>query len=731
MFITDDNNIYNAKSIHIVIRKVKETAKIIKNNKQESFYNIPCAFDIETSSFYNDHGKIVTQDEKMKRAEKDSTYNPRKIAIMYVWQMDINGLIVMGRTWHEFIYVCSELSSKLDLSVKKRLVVYVHNLSYEFQFIRKRFTWDKVFAIDNRSPVYAITDTGIEFRCSYYLSGYSLAKLGDNLNKYPVKKMVGDLDYKLIRNSKTPLSVKEIRYCINDVKVVVSYIQEMIDDNKGITKIPLTKTGIVRRYCRKKCLYTEKHKINYKYKDLMNRLTLNGMEEFNLLHSAFQGGFTHASAFHVNDICKNVGSIDFTSSYPAVMICEKYPMSKGRKVVISSKEEFQKVRKQYGMVFAVTFYHLQPKLEQDNPISYSHSVIKGHYVTNNGRVVSADELSTVCTNIDFTVYEYFYKWDAVKIGLCYVYQMDYLPKELVESIVTLYENKTTLKGVIGKEVEYLHSKEQLNSVYGMSVTSPVRDEYHYENSEWLSSKLDNEGKNEAIKKYNEGKKRFLFYPWGVFVTAYARRNLFSGIMAFGYDYIYSDTDSIKGFNFEKHKDYIEQYNRMDEEKLKMACKAQGIDFKRVKPKTIKGKEKLIGVWDYEGEYKRFKTLGAKRYMVEKDDVLRVDGKSYDLSLTVSGVNKFKAIPYLKEHYKDNTEIFNEFSDGMYINPLECGKNLHTYIDEERSGYVTDYLGNVAKYDELSSIHLEGTSYTMNLTEMYLRYLMGVKHDRTY
>ena len=40
-----------------------------------------------------------------------------------------------------------------------------------------------------------------------------------------------------------------------------------------------------------------------------------------------------------------------------------------------------------------------------------------------------------------------------------------------------------------------------------------------------------------------------------------------------------------------------------------------LDISLCTPTTIKGEKKIIGVWDYDGHYDMFKTLGAKRYMV--------------------------------------------------------------------------------------------------------------------
>ena len=272
--------------------------------------NISCSFDIETTSFYN---------------------NTEKQAIMYEWSFCINGVCIIGRTWDEFLLLINKLINRYKLDENKHLIIYVHNLSYEFQFIRKLFIWKKVFSLDERKPIQAITMDGIEFRCSYMLSGYSLENLSKQLTKYKVEKLVGDLDYSLIRHSNTELAEKELGYCINDVLVVVAYIQETIEREGNITKIPLTKTGYVRNYTRNNCMYngdTNKYK---NFRKIISALTIEP-EEYILCKQAFAGGFTHANPLYSGEIMRNVDSFDFSSSYPYVIMSEKFPMSKGQSI---------------------------------------------------------------------------------------------------------------------------------------------------------------------------------------------------------------------------------------------------------------------------------------------------------------------------------------------------------------------------------------------------------------
>jgi hypothetical protein len=703
------NSIYKPADIVDVIKLTRPSFRFSWTNRKQKYFNVPCAFDIETTSFYRNNGK---EDEK--------------VAIMYEWTLGIMGLVIIGRTWEEFIETINKISNILNLTINKRLIIYVHNLAFEFQFIRKLFEWDKVFSLDVRKPVYAVTTNGIEFRCSYILSGYGLEKLGEQLTMYNVKKLVGDLDYSKLRHSKTPLTQKEIEYCVNDVKVVMAYIMERIIADSGIGRIPLTKTGYVRIYCRNNCFYEkDKPKKNshkrLRYLELMSSLTLTS-DEYLQLKDAFQGGFTHANPFYVGQTMHDVTSYDFTSSYPAVMVAEQFPMSKSEIVQITDKEEFYKNLKLYCCLFDIKVIGLKPKVMYDNYLSLSRCRHVSHSIVNNGRVVSADVLETTLTEQDFMIFKQMYDYEHIEIGTFRRYKKGYLPKDFVKSILDLYVNKTTLKDVEGKEAEYINSKEMLNACYGMSVTDIVRPEILYA-GDWLEPEkpdLDIE-----IEKYNKSKSRFLYYPWGVWVTAYARRNLFTGICEFADDYIYSDTDSVKTCHTERHEPYIDRYNTVIRQQLEKALKYHGLDKSLIVPKTKDGVVKCLGVWDFDGHYEKFKTLGAKRYMVKYSEDIRNKPKNRGkCSLTVSGLNKKYAIPYMEGKYgKDG--IFKAFSDNLKVPKGHTGKLTHTYIDNEKKGKLTDYLGNEAEYHEMSSVHMENAAYSLNLSQEYVDYLTSI------
>lgn len=735
---------------HFMEEVLSNELPIVSNKKGTlEYYNIPCAFDIETSSF---------------------SRGDDKFACMYLWAFGINGSTIVGRTWAQFDMLFRGVASQLGLSKSRRLLCYVHNLGYEFQFMRKRIEWesDGVFSVKNRRPVKALSTLGVEFRCSLLLSNYKLAYVGSELlKKYPVEKKVGDLDYSLIRTPITPVTDTERGYQICDVQVVMSYVQEKIETEGSIINIPLTNTGYVRRYCRDYCLGAmdsdpaKRKKKMFEYRVLMKDLTIKTEKEYQQLRKAFAGGFTHANPNYWNKTVKNVGSADLTSSYPFAMVSDYFPMSGGEYIgEVTSEEQFERLLSKFCCLFTVRIYGIYSVVSYDNYISESKcSDISDDKVVNNGRVACASYLQTTITELDWDIISQVYDWDEIEVFDMRIYLRGYLPRPLIMSILNLYKNKTSLKGIDEKVVEYMVSKNMINASYGMAVTNIVRDEITYSsNDEWEVFEADPASQ---LVGYNKQFNRFLFYAWGVWVTAHARHNLWEAIFEFKDDYIYADTDSIKGINFDSHRFFFDDYNLRVSFKLRKMCRHYNIPFSYCEPLTKKGEKKLIGVWDMEEPYLLFKTIGAKRYIYEHQD--------HTFNMTVAGVDKNSAIPYMLYAYSDNKhrtdewlKIFKQaynqdprqreasqlamskivserlagklsyenvmhfFKEHLIIPPEHTGKQCLTYLDDEFDYRVKDYLGNVYSGHELSAIHMEPAAYNFSISSEYLKFLKGIE-----
>ena len=125
-----------------VLNSLNSNYKILKkrkNHKVIEYIEEYFSFDIETSSWYED---------KEKRA------------CMYAYGLCHDEEVKIGRTWEEFKEDLKYLVSFYGLNENKRIIIWVHNLSYEFQFIRKMFNWVNVFALETREVVSATTKEG-------------------------------------------------------------------------------------------------------------------------------------------------------------------------------------------------------------------------------------------------------------------------------------------------------------------------------------------------------------------------------------------------------------------------------------------------------------------------------------------------------------------------------------------------------------------------------------------
>ena len=655
-----------------------------RGSRRVTYYDMPMTYDSETTSTY---------------------LHNEKAAWVYGWSMCVGNVCIIGRSWQDLLTVCEAVSDHFHLTDDLQLICWVHNFSFDFRFLIDVMSANitEIFATDPHKPVSVKTIWGITFRCSYKQSLVSVAKLGEDLLEHNVRKAAGDLDYALVRHWGTPLTAEEIHYMANDVIVLAAWVEEKMKQEGGAAKITLTKTGEVRRYFRRRCFKSAK------YRHTIRRLIIPTVDDYDMMREAFQGGFTHAHDSKVGQVWENVASIDIASSYPTVICAEKYPMSPPKEVTIKTGAELRWYLDHKLLIMRVRLDNVVAKEGvPDHILSRSRCKVdpSGELVVDNGRIVKATSLRTTITSVDLIMLRRFYTFE-LHIGRVLSFHPDYLPTEIVSGVLELYGQKTSYKGRKDKAVEYAIAKGNINSTYGMMCQDPLNTEVKLVGGEWIEIPPN---KEEAIEAYNEDPQRFLYYAWGVFVTAYARRNLYYALLEMGDDYIYADTDSNKILNFERHKAWVDRYNEWITDRLdKVLTDHHGLSADLSRPLTVKGQPKQLGVFEFEGTYDRFKTLGAKRYMTEKN------GK---IEITVAGVPKKEGSAYMSKY---GEFAFDTFADGLVFDE-SVGKKTRTYLSTTYDEEVVDYLGNIGHITVTHAVHLEPTRWTMGIGMEWLEYL---------
>lgn len=619
--------------------------------------------------------------------ETTSIREPEPYAYMYHWQTCIDGIVTLGRTWEEFMFHVKQLCDSLNINQKNHLVIYVHNLSYEFQFIKSFYEWDDVFARSKRQILRATTTTGLEFRCSYLLSNKSLEKFCEEENVMHQKvtsNTYSDLDgitydYSKRRTSTTPLSESEIAYCINDVLGLYEAIQSRLK-NDTLKTIPMTSTGYVRREVRTACFQEEG------YKREIKKLSLN-LTLYTLMKEAFRGGDTHANGLYTGEICENIESYDKASSYPYQIMAKKFPMSKFIRIKSDKFYEYLSNGK-YAMIFRVRFQNIDKKDEFGFPyISTSKTRIRKNIITDNGRILSAELIEMTITDIDFMIIKDQYIWDNMWINDLYISKYDYLPEPIRKETLEYFYRKTTLKHKDSEE--YMKSKNKLNAIYGMMVTDIINDEYIYDRITYEINSTEGAEPQKQLSDHYNSRNLFLAYQWGIWTTAHARYDLHVGRKAVEeLNTLYNDTDSLK--TFPGQHDKIEAINK----EIISHCESLSI----IPKVEYEGEIYYMGVWEYEGSYQQFRTWGSKKYAY-------VDKKG--IHTTISGVSKKRG--------KETLEMLGGieyFKPGLII--TKCG-NMTGYYNEKSPHEI---LVDGCKMLSGSNLALFESDYQLGLTKEY-------------
>lgn len=607
-------------------------------------------------------------------------------SFMYVWQWYFEGVgVVIGRTWRELRLFIMQIEAVLD---KAMLVVLVHNLSYEFQFLRAVHEWktDEVFAVKSRRVLKATMNNKLEFRCTMLHSNMSLATWTAKMGVEHGKLSGEDFNYDIMRYPDTLLSETEVVYITNDVVgMVEAYRAEMERDSDNLYKIPLTSTGYVRADSKRAMRNSGK----------VVKTILPDYDIYKILRKAFRGGNTHANRYYSGLILENVKSADRSSSYPDVICNCKFPMTRFRKI---PSPDIWKVEKMMKDRRALVFTILLHDVELSDPyngfpyISVAKCAACVRSGNDNGRVLNADFIEMTVTDIDWRIIKKQYDFSDVQVTEAYWSHYGYLPRALIVNTIDYYTKKTSLKGVDGQQLLYDKSKNLLNGIYGMMAQDPVKQDiiYHEGTGEFTEDDAPPESLLAEFSKH-----AFLAYQWGVWITAWARLRLQEGIDLCGHECVYVDTDSCK---------YLGVVDWTAYNCKRIRASAQSGAYAT----DPHGKRHYMGVFEDEDPYSKFKTLGAKKYVFE-----HADGK---LQVTIAGVNKKKGGAELSR--RGGIEAFCE---GFTF--IEAGGTESVYND---STPYAERMLNGHKIEMSPNICIRPSTYTVSLTDEYRNLLESCK-----
>lgn len=706
-----DSNLMN-NIVRILESKGTVERKVSKQKEKIIYYNDIATYDTETTT--------VHAGERWNTSEKD-------IGFVYLNQIYIAGYIIFVREIEDMIKFFNDLENRL----RYKLIIYVHNLSFEWQFLKDLLDIDfeSVFAIKKRMIVNFKTSRFLEFRCSYKLTNMSLEKFTEAYStKYFKEKEI--MDYDIYR---TPFTTLDFYTCLYSALDVIS-LYDALNHFFQIFNISLadnipTSTAIVRRDVREVMLNHE----NKRKTKIILKTTRLDIEQFKLIEKVKAGGNTHANREHIGKIIKNVGHCDYTSSYPFQMCClEEYPMSKFTKVKLNDKNgildiKYYKYLIQQKYMIVATFIVQNIRLRKDKYVaipclSISHcegltlSGKEKDYANDNGRLLYHKGV------VKFSMYdkeflECFltqYDFDNIYVESAYICKKGYLPLSLRTEIAEYFKKKTQLKGIASEEYYYMKSKNNLNGIFGMAYTCPVRMEIIYDEEkgnvtedktlgysveEWESmtyerrQQIYDSFRQEKLDKFYSNRTSFLAYQWGSCTAMLGRVFLQKAIdIIDAHDVLYCDTDSVFFKNPENNWQKLDVLNK---EILEIASNVTDVE---VSAYNKKGKKSTLGEITKEDTADRFKTLGAKKYAQE------IDGK---FEITIAGVPKQKGSLAM--------EKIENFDIG-YVFGSEVGKKTLTYNDcKPPFQRVKVGGGEIVIY---SNIAFRDATYELNITDSF-------------
>lgn len=590
-----------------------------QRGKHVEYIDVTCTFDIETTNSDVD-------------------------GFAYSFQTCIGGLVVVPRYFEDWAELIETLCDKWRVTEKRKLIIYVHNLGYEFTYLIQLLTlrWGdcKALYTKSRKPLTLEFANGVEFRDSLKLFQKSLARATEGCKH---EKLKGDLDYTVYRTPDTSLDDKEFAYCVNDVLGLYEAIERMKKEHGfNAATLPLSNTALVKQEVNKT---VNKDK---GFDPIRKALTLTKSQTY-LAYKAMAGGDTHGARWKAGYTFTNCNSYDFKSAHPSQQLLWKFPSGQPIDLPENTPEEDMNAIIDNGMgwVGQVAVSGLHIKDECPDPCISVSKCTNTEVITDsdNGRVLDTfGTLIFFCDSNDWQRIRDGYEYEEMTALDSFAFRLSYLPDSFRMAIFEKFKIKETMKG----SPEYMFSKICVNTIYGATAQKQIRDEYtadigdsiDFEKLGWEKN-LEEMDEKEVEKAQN--KKNTFPFLWGLWTASLTRLKLWRLLKIVGWDkVIYWDTDSCK---FEGAKvPGVEEYNR----EIQKQCKARGVVVDKGN-----GKKVYIGVAEDEHPdadfgYKEFRFLHAKCYAART-----YDGK---LESTIAGVGKKEGVAALKDDIENLTDM---------------------------------------------------------------------------
>lgn len=388
-----------------------------------------------------------------------------------------------------------------------------------------------------------ITDTGQHYYYKILFGNGSVVTIFDTFKhfhqsiantakNYKLPILKGEIDYDMYREEGHIPTDEELDYIHNDTEIDMRALS--IDINMGLYNI--TQTGNCKRILKKSV------------KDIEIIFPeLNDMED-EFCRKAYRGGYTYLNPIYRDKDLKHLISLDINSMYPAQMLHQKIPT--GEPLFGDGMYSSEKVPQGYDIYIQHLFASFRLKPNHVPTISKRTFKISSSdlYLSDSGEntcelYLSSPDLELFFENyyvfnveyIDFAAFQWVQGTEISARDIRKLSKVDAIKKDGIGSIFYDYLVPFRITKETTEGAERDNAKRMQNIVYGALATSSEGGLYE---------PLINEKGLISYKRYVGDKRKRMYIPAAVFITAWSRYFLIKNIQKVFDRFVYCDTDSL-------------------------------------------------------------------------------------------------------------------------------------------------------------------------------------------